>query len=272
MYKEYWGLAEYPFENTPNPKFLYYSKEHEEALSRLLYVVEQRKGAALLTGIFGCGKTVLARALLDYLNKNIYRIAILNNPHLKSVELLRLLARQLGVTELSDNLSEMSADTFLQRIEEVLVNNSRDGRETLVIIDEAHMIREDDIFEELRLLLNFQTESKFLLTLILMGQSELLEKIRKNKPFAQRITLGFHLAPFDAVDTQKYIEHRLGVAGLKNTQIFSPSGIHAVFQNSGGIPRRINQICDMSLLSAYNKNVRLIDDKIVDDVVASIGV
>lgn len=272
MYKEYWGFSEFPFENTPNPKFLYHSKEHEEALFRLLYVVEQKKSAAVLTGIFGCGKTVIGKALLDQLNKNIYRIAVVNNPYLKTVELLRSLARQLGVTDLSEKLNEMSADTFLQRIEEVLINNYRDGKETLVIIDEAHMIREDDIFEELRLLLNFQTEDRFLLTLILMGQSELMEKVRKHKPFAQRIALGYHLAPFDAADTQKYIEHRLEVAGAKKKRLFTPGGIEAVFQNSGGIPRRINQICDMSLLTGFNNNASSVDEKIVQDVVASLGV
>lgn len=272
MYKEYWGLAEFPFENTPNPKFLYHSKEHEEALFRLLYVVEQKKGAAMLTGIFGCGKTVIGRALLNQLSKNIYRIAVINNPYLKTVELLRSLARQLGVTDLSEKLNEMSADTFLQKIEEVLVNNYRDGKETLVIIDEAHMIRDDDIFEELRLLMNFQSDDKFLMTLILLGQSELVEQVRKHKPFAQRITLGYHLAPFDLVDTQKYIEHRLEVAGAKRKHIFTPQGIEAVFQNSGGIPRRINQICDMSLLTGFNSNVSSIGDNVVQDVIASLGV
>lgn len=272
MYKEYWGLSDMPFENTPNPKFLYHSKEHEEALFRLLYVVEQKKGAAVLTGIFGCGKTVLGRALLESLNKNVYRIALVNNPHLKSVELLRSIVRQLGITDLSDKLTEMSSDAFLQKLEEVLVNNSRDGKETLIIIDEAHMIREDDIFEELRLLLNFQTEDKFLLTLILMGQSELIEKVRKNKPFAQRVALGYHLSPFDRQDTEKYILHRLTVAGAKNPQLFTPEGVDVVFENSGGIPRRINQICDMSLLSGANNNATVIDEKIVKDVIASLGV
>ncbi len=272
MYKDYWGLKDFPFENTPNPKFLYHSKEHEEALFRLLYVVEQRKGAAMLTGIFGCGKTVLGRALINQLSKNIYRVALINNPYLKSVELLRSIARQLGVTELSEKLNEMSADTFLQRIEEVLINNFRDGKETLLIIDEAHMIRDDDIFEELRLLLNFQTEDRFLLTLILMGQSELMEKVRKHKPFAQRVALGYHLSPFDLQDTKKYIEHRLEVSGAKNPQLFTDQAIEIVFQNSGGIPRRINQICDMSMLTGFNNSASLIDENIVQDVIASLGV
>jgi type II secretory pathway predicted ATPase ExeA len=272
MYKEYWGLTEDPFENTPNPKFLYHSKEHEEALFRLLYVVEQKKGAAMLTGVFGCGKTVIGRTLLSKLNKNIYRVAFITNPYLKSVELLRSIARQLGVTELSENLNEMSADAFLQRIEEVLINNSQDGKETLIVIDEAHMVKDDDIFEELRLLLNFQTEDKFLLTLILMGQSELQEKVRKHKPFAQRVALGYHLAPFDQQDTQNYIEHRLAVAGAKNVYLFTPQAIESVFQNSGGIPRRINQICDMCLLAGYNNNAAQVDQKIAEDVVSSLGV
>jgi general secretion pathway protein A len=272
MYEEYWGLTEKPFENTPNPKFLYHSKEHEEALFRMLYVVEQKKGAALLTGVFGCGKTVLGRALLGKLNKNVYRVAFVTNPYLKSVELLRTVARQLGVTDLSEKLNEMSADTFLQRIEEVLVNNSQDGKETLIIIDESHMIRDEEIFEELRLLLNFQTEEKFLLTLILMGQSELMEKVRKNKPFAQRIALGYHLAPFDQQDTQNYIEHRLKIAGSKDLYLFSSEAVASVFENSGGIPRRINQICDMCLLAGFNGGVRQVDRKVAEDVVSSLGV
>jgi general secretion pathway protein A len=272
MYNEFWGLQESPFENTPNPKFLYHSKEHEEALFRLLYVVEQKKGAALLTGVFGCGKTVLGRALLAQLNRNVYRIALINNPYLKSVELLRTIARQLGVTELSEKLNEMSSDTFLQRIEEVLVNNAQDGKETLIIIDEAHMIKEDDIFDQLRLLLNFQTEEKFLLTLVLMGQSELLEKVRKHKPFAQRIALGYHLAPFDIQDTKNYIEHRMKVAGAKNFRVFQADAVGSIFENSGGIPRRINQICDMCLLTAFNNQVSQIDARIADDVVSSLGV
>jgi type II secretory pathway predicted ATPase ExeA len=271
MYEGYWGLTESPFENTPNPKFLYYSKEHEEGLSRLLYVVEKRKGAALLTGVFGCGKTVLARALFSQLNKNIYQIALINNPNLKSVEFLRAIARQLGAENLPEKLTEMSADHFLQIIEEILLNNVKDGKETLITIDEAHVIKDLDIFEELRLLLNFQFEDRFLLTLILMGQPELADRIKKNKQLSQRIAMGYSLVPLKKEEMEKYIMHRLEVAGA-NKEIFSPKTFKPIFQNSGGIPRRINQICDMCLLTGLHQNAKIIDDEIVDEVVGSLGV
>ncbi len=271
MYEEYWSLKEKPFENTPDPRFLYYSKEHEEGLFRLLYAVEEKKGAAMLTGVFGCGKTVLIRVLLTQLNRNIYQVALINNPHLTSVELLRSIARRLGAENLPEKLTEMSADHFLQIIEEILINNVKDGKETLIIIDEAHVIKDNEIFEELRLLLNFQFEDKFLFTLILLGQSELAERIKKNKQFSQRIAIGYSLGPLGEEETGNYIEHRLKIAGAQR-QIFSPQAIKPILHNSGGIPRRINQICDMCLLTGLNYEAKIIDEKIVTEIAESIGV
>ncbi|MCK5305946.1 MAG: AAA family ATPase [Candidatus Omnitrophica bacterium] len=271
MYEEYWNLTESPFENTPDPRFLYYSKEHEEGLSRLLYAVERRKGAAMLTGVFGCGKTVLGRALLAQLSKNVYQVALINNSHLKSIELLRSIARQLGAENLPEKLTEMSADHFLQVIEEILLNNVRDGKETLIVIDEAHVITDNDIFEELRLLLNFQSEDRFLLTLILMGQPELAERIKKNKQFSQRIAIGYNLGPLNQIETGNYVKHRLKIAGAQK-QIFSPESIKPIFKNSGGIPRRINKLCDMCLATGFNYGVRIIDEAIVEEVAESFGV
>ena len=271
MYEEYWGLKESPFENTPDPKFLYYSKEHEEGLSRLLYTLERRKGAALLTGVFGCGKTVLARAFLNKINRNIYQVALINNPYLKLVEFLRSIARQLGAEGLPEKLTEMSADHFLQVIEGCLQNNAKDGRHTIVIIDEAHVITDNDIFEELRLLLNFQAEDKFLITLILMGQPELADKIRKNKQFSQRIALGYSLNPLTEGEMGNYISHRLKIAGVQK-EIFLPKAMRPIFENSGGIPRRINQICDMCLMTGFSSQAKAIDETIVNEAVGSIGV
>ena len=132
MYKDYWQLSEMPFENTPDPKFLYPSPQHEEALSRMLYVVQQRKGAGMLSGVFGCGKTLLARALLNTLSSGIYQTAIVSNPHLRPVELLRSIARRLGAENLPEKITEMSTDHFSEIIENILRNNARDGKETVI--------------------------------------------------------------------------------------------------------------------------------------------
>ena len=270
MYEEYWGLKEAPFENTPDPKFLYYTNEHEEALSRLIYVLERRKGAAMLTGVFGCGKTVLARAFLSRINRNIYPVAMITNPYLKLVEFLRSIARQMGAEGLPERLTEMSADHFLQVIEETLHNNAKDGRHTVIMIDEAHVITDNDIFEELRLLLNFQLEDKFLITLILMGQPELAERIKKNKQFSQRIAIGYSLNPLDTAEVRNYISHRLKVAGCQQ-ELFSREAYKPIYENSGGIPRRINQICDMALAVGFNSEEKVISAKIINEAVESIG-
>ncbi len=271
MYREYWKLKEMPFENTPNPHFLYYSPPHEEGLSRLLYVVEQRKGAGMLTGVFGCGKTVLARALFDTLNKNVYQIAFINNPHLKSVEFLRAVARQLGAEHLPEKLTEMSTDYFLEVINNILLNNVKDGKETLVIVDEAHVIEDAEVYEELRLLLNFQLEDRFLLTLLLMGQPELKARIHKNKQLVQRIAMGYHLEPLNKEEMPKYIAHRLEVAG-GHKEIFTKDAVELIFTNSGGIPRRINQICDISLVTGFSKKAGKINAEIVNEAVDNLGV
>lgn len=271
MYQQYWKLKEMPFENTPDPRFLYYSPQHEEGLSRLLYVVEQRKGAGMLTGVFGCGKTVLAHALFSTLNKNVYQVAFINNPHLKSVELLRAIARQLGAENLPEKLTEMSTDHFTEVINNILLNNSKDGKETLVIVDEAHVIDDAGVFEELRLLLNFQVENRFLLTLLLMGQPELKERVHKNKQLVQRIAMGYHLEPLGQEEISRYIAHRLEVAG-SHKDIFTQDAIELIFTNSGGIPRRINQICDMSLVTGFSKKQDKIDGEIVNEAVDSLGV
>ncbi|MCK4245104.1 MAG: AAA family ATPase [Candidatus Omnitrophica bacterium] len=271
MYEEYWGLKEKPFENTPDPKFLYLSKQHEEGLSRLLYVVKERKGAGILTGVFGCGKTVLAQALLKELSENIYRIALINNPHLKAIELLRAIGRQLGAEDLPQRITEMSADFFLELIEGILLNNTKDGKETLLIIDEAHIIKDEEVLEELRLLLNFQSEKRFLLTLLLLGQPELSKRIQKNKQLVQRIAMGFHLTPLNKKETKNYIIHRLNVA-QRPKPVFSEDGLNSIYENSGGIPRRINQICDIGLLTGFSKKVERIDKKIIQESVDSLGI
>ncbi|OGQ06071.1 MAG: hypothetical protein A2W61_01270 [Deltaproteobacteria bacterium RIFCSPLOWO2_01_44_7] len=270
MYLEYWGLSLKPFENTPDPRFLYSSEQHEEGLSRLLYVVDEQKPAGLLTGTFGCGKTLLAHTLFQRLNPGVFQTALVANPKMKSVELLRAIARVLGAEGLPEKLSEMSADYFHEVIEKMLVNNVRDGKRNLLIIDEAHTITDPDVFEELRLLLNFQTTESYLMTLFLMGQPELKERIQKNKQFLQRIPMAFQLDPLKPEEVAKYIQHRLTVAGA-GRPIFTEQAMEAVATASGGIPRRINQICDFSLALGFFKQTQQITPEIVEEALTSSG-
>jgi general secretion pathway protein A len=268
MYLEHWGLKEMPFESAPDPRFFYHSSQHEEGLSRLHYVVDNRKGAAMLTGVFGCGKTVLAKTLLFELYQKNYQIAFIANPHLKAIELLRAIARYLGGENLPSKFTEMSSDYFLEVIEGILVNNARDGRETLVVIDEAHIITDQEVLEELRLLLNFQLENRFLLTLILMGQPELQERIAKTKQLLQRIALGYHLGPLSKKEVIEYIKHRLNVSGASR-EIFDPEAVLSIHRISGGIPRRINHIADLSLFVGSASKSKIIDKEVVEQAMAS---
>lgn len=258
MYEVYWGLTEKPFENTADPRFLYYSHQHEEAFTRITYAIQEQKGLAVLTGVFGCGKTVIAQAVLLSLSKGKYETAFVINPQLSHVELLREVLYGLG---LKDNLPTQKTD-ILHFLNEILHNNVDNGKQTVVIIDEAHLIEDRLIFEELRLLLNFQYKNKFLLTLILLGQPELREKLNNIKQLAQRIAIRYHLSGLNEIETVEYIHHRLKVAGSQK-KIFDDKALKVIYELSGGIPRRINQICDMALLSGFVPQLEMIDERTI---------
>ena len=264
MFTKYWNLTEKPFENTPNPKFMYNSIQHEEAFSRMLYVIRESKGAGLLTGVFGCGKTMLGRAITKELENDIYKVAYIVNPRMEEIDLLRMLAHYLG----ADNLPERKSDIIIN-IEKILVNNFQDGKKTVVVFDEAHTIEQKSVFEEIRLLLNFQVDDKFLITVLLFGQPELKEKVESNKQLLQRIAMRFHLEGLSSEDVKLYIRHRLDTSN-GNHILFSEPSMKLIFERSGGIPRRINQICDMCLLTGYFKKKTQIDEAIVREAVESI--
>ena len=255
-----------PFENVPDPRFLYQSPQHEEGLSRLLYVVSERKGAGMLTGVFGCGKTLLSQTLLNRLDRARYRIAVVTDPQVSYLELLRSIAYALGAEEIPVQKTDL-----LITIKEILTGNMDDGKDSLVIIDDCQVIEDRSVFEQIRLLLNFQLQTRFLLTVLLLGQPELRKKIDANKQLAQRIAVGYHLEPLDEEETSGYIAHRLEVAGA-GKPIFTEGAVRVVFEDSGGIPRRINQICDMSLFAGYGKGAQALDEKMVREAVNGLGV
>lgn len=262
MYLDYWGLNEKPFSNTSDPRFLCLSEQHNEALTRLKYCVMSRNACAMLTGVFGTGKTLLAQALLESLPSDQYVKAFIFNPQLSATELLYEIIYQLGIRDQAPT----SKTEALHRLSDILNDSYSEGRHTVIIVDEAHLIEDRLIFEELRLLLNFQRKEGFLLTLILLGQPELREKIAHQKPFDQRISIRFHLKGLREEETHQYILHRLRVAGAVR-QIFDQEAIHAVHESTGGIPRRINQVCDLALLSGYGMKAMVINGAVIREVV-----
>lgn len=262
MYLSYWGLHSKPFQNTADPKFLCLSEQHQEALIRLKYCVEEFKACALLTGVFGSGKTLIAQALLNGLSKDRFTTAFIFNPNLSHVELLREIVYQLGV---HDNVPEQKSE-LLHRLTDLLTDNDAEGRHTVIIVDEAHLIEDRMIFEELRLLLNFQRQDKFLLTLVMIGQPELREKITQLKALDQRIAIRYHLKGLKPEETKTYILHRLAVAGAVQ-EIFEESVFPQVHESTGGLPRRINQICDLALLAGYGLKASKIDEAIIREVI-----
>ncbi len=259
MYKAYWGLKEKPFENTPDPRFIYYSQQHQEAFSRLLYVVRERKGAALLSGEYGSGKTLLSRVLLQELQEEDQcQSVFIFNPRLSSLELIKEIVHQLqGGKETSSN----KIDLF-HILHKILLSNYDVGKHTVLIIDEAQAITDSSIFEELRLLLNFQLNNLFLLTIILLGQPELMKKIIDLPQFRQRIAVKFHLRALNEEETKQYIQHRLKVAEAKQ-EIFEDEAYKEVYLNAFGIPRQINNLCDLALLAGFGSGASRINRDVI---------
>ena len=260
MYLDYWGLNTFPFENVPDPDFMYYSPEHEEALVRLLYAVKRMKGAALLTGEIGSGKTTLSRVFIQQLPDSEFDIGLITNPSLNALDFIKEVHYQLGLESKSNSKSDL-----LIILNNRLLENINKGRSTLLIIDEAQLIF-GETFEEIRLLLNFQMNDRFLMTFLLIGQPELRDMIRGYKQLDQRIAIRYHLNPLSEEETRNYIRFRLEKAGGRG-EVFLDKAYQVIFNYSGGIPRKINNVCDLSLLIGFSMKVRVIDADLAQKVV-----
>ena len=266
MYEKYWGLTEKPFENTPDPKFMYYSKKHEEALTRLLYAIREEKGAAMLTGEYGSGKTLLSRIIIDELIRDRnYEVALITHPQLTPIEFSQEILYQLTNEHMTGSKLE-----FLHKLQDIIYSNFNDGKKTVILIDESQIINSEEAWEEIRLYLNFQLHNKFLITLILLGQPQLLEKIRLIPPLWQRIGIKYHLYALTASEVEEYIKHRLSIAGT-NTDIFTKEAIDIIYGYSKGLPRNINNACDMCLLIGFGQEAKHIDNKLAEKVVAELN-
>ena len=261
MYEEYWGLREKPFENTPNPRFFYHSREHEEAFARLIYAIRERKGAVMISGDYGCGKTLLGRSLMTELDNTRYEVAVLSNPKLSASQFLKELVHQLGSKTGSNDKVKL-----MHELNAILYGNFRREKETVILVDEAQAIPDEEVFEEIRLLLNFQLNDRFLLTLLLLGQPELKEKVEGIPQLAQRIAIRYHLKGLTYQETQTYVKHRLKIAGAYYDMFDDPS-YPLLFEFTGGVPRKINNLCDLCLFEGLGERATRIGSTIVKNVI-----
>jgi len=259
MYRNFFSLSDLPFSISPDPKYLFMSDRHKEALAHLTYGLGETGGFALLTGEVGTGKTTISRCLMEQLPDNTQAAFILN-PTLSSKVLLATLCDELKIRY---RKSDASLKILTDKIAEKLLKNHENDINTLLIIDEAQHLQ-PEVLEQLRLLTNLETNTKKLLQVILIGQPELQQLLQRRdlRQLAQRITARYHLMPLTKQELSQYIAHRLSIASCPRT-LFNQSAINKIHQLSGGIPRLINLLCHSSLMIAYNQNDSLVNKKVV---------
>jgi type II secretory pathway predicted ATPase ExeA len=254
MYAEYFGLRDKPFRKTPDPRYLFASEGHAEALEQLLFAVEEME-LALLTGEVGAGKTLLTRALVDRVGES-HEVGMILNPRLPPRQFLSAVAGELGVDE-----PKFRSNELLDQIHERLLALDEAGRPALLIVDEAHLIPGRATFEEIRLLTNFQLDDRNLIAVVLVGQPELRARLAKKafRPLTQRIGADFHLRPLDADEALEYVRHRVLVAG-GDPGLFSAAAIGRLHAASGGIPRVLNHLATQALLEAMARGLTAVDE------------
>jgi len=264
MYEAYWSLNDRPFRNTPDPHYAFFARQHEEAMMRMLLALTEGQGAMMLTGDCGCGKTLLSHILLDELDPDRFEVALIRYPNLSAAEFLQEVLRQLGIEAAGRDKAWM-----LRALEEALLAVHARGGSTLLIVDEAQMVCDPMTLEEIRLLLNFQQDRKFLLTLFLLGQPELRERVAQAPQLQQRMGMSFHVGPLDEEEGLRYLAHRLAVAGGSH-EIFTREGECELVRASRGIPRRLNNLADMALMAGCGRKSSLVDEELVRRVAADL--
>lgn len=258
MYENYFGLKESPFSVTPDPRFFFFSRHHQEALTTLLYGIESRRGFIQLSGEIGAGKTTICRALLKRLEGRVHS-SLVFNPKLSEFEVLQAIVEDFGIQP-----KGKKRKAYFDALNHFLLEEAEKGFNAIVILDEAQLLSPKSL-EQIRLLSNLETTNKKLLQIILVGQPEL--KVLLNRPdlkqLRQRITIRYHLPELSREDTAQYVAHRMSVAG-GDPQVFSQEATEMLFELSAGIPRIINVLADRALLAAFTRNSKVVDRATVE--------
>jgi general secretion pathway protein A len=266
VYESWYGFAEKPFNLTPDPKYLYLSQRHAEAFAHLEFGHRERGGFILITGEVGTGKTTLARYFLSQLPADTHTAVVLY-PALTAAELLGTILQDLHVEANGDSLKSR-----VDALHRFLLEAREAGRNVVLLIDESQDLS-PEVLEQVRLISNLETSTEKLIQIVLMGQSELREKLNRYelRQLAQRVTARYHLAPLGPEETEGYIRHRIRVAGGENKVGFTSEALHAVHRHSGGVPRLVNLICDRALLAGYVRSVRTISAEMVNQAAAEVS-
>jgi len=266
MYCDFFGFSEKPFTITPNPHFVFLSTVHREAFARLLYGVDSRAGFIALTGEVGTGKTTMLRTLLAQLDPEKYTSALIFNPCLSGEQLLAGVCREFGV-----EADEKSRSGYLDALNRFLIEQNSAGRTVVLVIDEAQNL-EVDVLEQVRLISNLETAREKLIQIILAGQPELNDVLRRHdlRQLNQRITVRSRLTPIKIDDAAKYINHRLKLSGSRIPDIFSPAAVRRIYRFSHGIPRLINVACEQALVMAWTRETRSVSSSMAAEVIAEL--
>jgi general secretion pathway protein A len=268
MYEAFFGLKENPFTLSPDPRYLFLSPQHREALNCLIYGIHEKKGFMVITGGIGTGKTTLCRSLLAGLDNSV-ATALIFNPALSDLELLKTINQEFGVRM---GRGRGTKKRYLDALNAFLMQNFATGKNAVLLIDEAQNLPHG-VMEQIRMLSNLETVREKLIQIILLGQPELLRLLAlpSLRQLNERITVRYDLKPLAREDVQHYVEHRIATAGGRTEAIFVPGSYGRIYRMSRGIPRRINAICDRALLVAYGKDLRTVDRRIVRTAIRDIG-
>ncbi len=266
MYTEFFGLSAKPFELLPNPKFLYLSKGHRKALSYLQYGVQEHAGFTLLTGEVGSGKTTLLRDIINKISGDT-TLAMVFNTSVDGTQLLAMINEDFGL-----QIEGRSKVELLSDLNDFLLAECSEGRQPIIIIDEAQNLSEEAL-EEIRLLSNLEADNFKLVQIILVGQPELRDIVARPslRQLRQRISISCHLDPLNREETEEYIFHRLATVGNRDCISFTPEGLDKIYEFSGGIPRLISLICDFLMLSAFVEETHEISNDLIDDAVSELS-
>ena len=267
MYEQFYGLRDKPFSLTPNPRFVFYSQQYHEAEGQLIYGINNREGFMLVTGQPGTGKTTLCRDLIEKLDHEKCQSALIFNPFLSGMEMLGALLNEFGINAPANGTRK----ELLDRLNQFLLAQLALGKSCVAIFDEAQHLS-PEFLEQIRVLSNLETDQEKLIQIILVGQPELLDRIRTPQmaQLDQRVSIRCTLTDLDKQETDRYIHHRLNVAGARGQVRFSPRAVDEIYRGSHGVPRLINLICDRALLAGYASQTRDIQPPHVAKAIAAL--